>query len=224
LNEHSATTVETVAKDPRSWPGWKDFESVYLKAQGHTLVLQDRCWVLYSLVKMSLQLPGNVYEAGVYKGGTAIILRHVMSNAAAGQDSKVLRLFDTFAGMPETNAAYDFHQLGDFQDTDLETVKRVVGDDIDIAYHQGLIPESFSGLPEEQICFAHVDVDIYQSVLDACAFLYPRLSVGGFILFDDYGFPTCPGARKAVDEYFSDKQEEPRLLPTLQAVVNKIGD
>lgn len=44
------------------------------------------------------------------------------------------------------------------------------------------------------------------------------------MLFDDYGFPTCPGARQAVDEFFDDKPETPLVLPTKQAIVNKSGD
>ena len=39
------------------------------------------------------------------------------------------------------------------------------------------------------------------------------------MIFDDYGFPTCPGARQAVDEFFADKREVPFVLPTGQAVV-----
>jgi len=47
------------------------------------------------------------------------------------------------------------------------------------------------------------------------------LSVGGFIVFDDYGFPSCPGARAAVDEFFSGKSYFPLCLPTGQALVFK---
>ena len=216
---------DAIAPDPSSWPGWDDFEPVYRQAEPHTLVSQDRCWVLYSLAKMALQLPGNIYEAGVYRGGTAIILRHVIAQAAgAASGGKILRLFDTFAGMPETNPDHDVHQSGDFDNTDVKAVQHNVGADAFITYHQGLIPDTFAGLEDDRICFAHVDVDIYHSVLDTCAFVYPRLSPGGFLLFDDYGFPTCPGAKQAVDEFFSDKPEDPRLLPTRQAIVNKSDD
>jgi O-methyltransferase len=64
-----------------------------------------------------------------------------------------------------------------------------------------------------------VDVDILDSVKACCEFLYPRLQAGGFLVFDDYGFPSCPGARQAVDRYFRDKREVPLVLPTGQAVV-----
>ena len=53
-------------------------------------------------------------------------------------------------------------------------------------------------------------------------FFYPRLNSGGMIICDDYGFRTCPGARRAVDEYMSDKMESVIELPTGQAVIIKI--
>ncbi len=60
-----------------------------------------------------------------------------------------------------------------------------------------------------------------KSVLDCCTFIYPRLTKGGFLIFDDYGFPTCTGARQAVDTYFADKQAVPLILSTGQAIVFK---
>jgi O-methyltransferase len=57
--------------------------------------------------------------------------------------------------------------------------------------------------------------------LDALEFIWPRLVSGGFIVFDDYGFPTCPGAREAVDEFFDAKDSIPLCLPTGQAIVFK---
>jgi O-methyltransferase len=65
----------------------------------------------------------------------------------------------------------------------------------------------------------HIDADIYQSVKDSCTFFYPRLESGGIMVFDDYGFPSCPGARKAVDEFFSDKEEFPFYLPSGQCFI-----
>ena len=45
---------------------------------------------------------------------------------------------------------------------------------------------------------------------------------GGMIVFDDYGFPSCPGARRAVDEAFANRPEVPICLPTGQALVVKL--
>jgi len=44
---------------------------------------------------------------------------------------------------------------------------------------------------------------------------------GGVLLFDDYGYASCPGARAAVDEFFADKPEVPVAIATGQCSVQK---
>lgn len=134
-----------------------------------------------------------------------------------------LHLFDTFEGMPETDERLDIHADGDFADCSLERVEERVrnfGTGL-VELHQGLIPETFSGLESHRIAFAHIDVDIFRSVQDCCEFIYPRLVPGGFMVFDDYGFESCPGTRRAVDDYFVHRPEFPLVLPTGQALVFK---
>jgi O-methyltransferase len=86
-----------------------------------------------------------------------------------------------------------------------------------------LIPDTFGESGDLRFAFSHVDVDIHKSVLDCCRFLYPRTAMGGVIVFDDYGFPSCPGARQAVDEFFADKPEYPLVLRSGQAIVFRAG-
>ena len=138
-------------------------------------------------------------EAGVYQGGTARLLRRLIESSP---NRRCLHLFDTFLGMPATNREHDHHQAGDFSNTSTEAVSSFVGREDWISYHKGLIPQTFKGLESVRVALSHIDVDIYQSVVDCCQFLYPRTVPGGFLLFDDYGFPSCPGARAAVDEFF----------------------
>jgi O-methyltransferase len=168
----------------------------------HTVVSPDRCYIVYTLAS---QTAGPIVECGVYKGGTAALLASF---------NRELHLYDTFEGMPETDSI-DIHRKGDFDDTSVEAVRKLVPSAI---FHKGWIPETFIDLPEK-IGFAHIDVDIYRSVRDCCEHLYPRMT--GFMVFDDYGFPSCPGARKAVDEFFRDKPEKPLALPTGQAIIIK---
>jgi O-methyltransferase len=199
------------------WLGYGRFKDLYDKTEEHTLVSADRCYVLYALASQALFLRGDIWECGVYKGGTAILLAELIASTPGV--SPKLHLFDTFQGMPETDPQRDRHRPGDFSDISLATVRERVGREDIARFHPGLIPDTFQGLEQEQIAFAHVDVDIYQSVLDCCDFIVPRMVAGGFIVFDDYGFPSCPGARQAVDDFFRERRERPLTLSTGQAVV-----
>lgn len=156
-------------------------------------------------------------ETGVFQGGTARLIREAM----AGHDAKQLFLFDSFEGM-KTVSTVDRHKEHDFADTSVESVRSVVGDEPFIHYRKGWVPDTFAGLEDRRFCFAHIDLDLYQGVLDSLTFIYPRLSSGGAIVFDDYGFASCPGARKAVDAFFADKPERPLALSTAQALVTKL--
>jgi O-methyltransferase len=191
----------------------------HLEIRRRSLVGPEALWTLQTLATQCCNVPGDFIEAGVYRGGTAKFLRNILDKAPA----KTLRLFDTFSGMPTTDSNADFHKQGDFADTNLEDVKAWIGADR-VSYHPGFIPETFAGLEDERFAFAHVDVDIRQSVLDCCVFIYPRMIKGGVMVFDDYGLPTCPGARMAVDEFFAGKPEQPLALSSGQAVIFKICD
>ena len=199
------------------WLGYGNFKQVLDRAAGHTECSADRIWILSQAAKQCLHVDGDFFECGVYRGGTARVLADLVASALG----KKLRLFDTFAGMPETDQKKDTHRKGDFSTTSLEAVRQYVDNDAIVAYHPGLIPQTFIGLENAKIAFAHIDVDIYSSVTACCEFIFPRLSQGGILVFDDYGFKTCAGARKAVDNYFQQTGIIPIVLPTGQAIVFK---
>ena len=200
------------------WLSQGEFKRYYDIAAPKTLVSPDRCYVLYTLLRQSLHIKGNIWECGVYKGGTAAMMAAIIKENCP---SKHLYLFDTFEGMPKTDAVKDIHKEGDFSDTSLEAVTQYIGSSKVCVFRKGFIPETFIGLESEKIAFAHIDVDIYQSIIDCLNFIWPKLSLGGFIVFDDYGFPSCPGARVAVDEFFQRETCIPLCLSTGQAIIFK---
>ena len=202
------------------WLGLPGFTERFEEIRPLTLLSADRCWVLYTLARQSCTVSGNFFEIGVFRGGSALLFRHILEDHKLL--NKQLHLFDTFEGMPETDDTKDFHKKDDFNDTSLERVRDGVGISDFIFFHKGLVPDTFAGLEDATIAFAHVDVDIHRSIVDSCEFIYPRMTIGGCIVFDDYGFPSCPGARQAVDAFFADKPEEPLVLQTGQAVVFKL--
>lgn len=204
------------------WLGYGEFGFTYEDIADYTAVSPDRCWVLYVLASQAISLNGDFCECGVYRGGTAMLLEKILMKFSM-ENRKKLHLFDTFEGMPATDSSVDLHKKGDFADTSMEAVReRLISDDM-VEFHKGWIPDTFVDLRQDsRFSLVHIDVDIYRSVIDCCNFLYERIERGGFMVFDDYGFPSCPGARKAVDEFFASKPEKPLSLPTGQAVVFKI--
>ena len=91
-----------------------------------------------------------------------------------------------------------------------------------IFFIKGLFSDTLHQIENKTFCFVHIDADIYSSVLECCDFFYTRLVNGGIMVFDDYGFLSCPGAKKAVDQFFQDKIESPIYLETGQAIVQRI--
>lgn len=197
---------------------WEDdggFVAAARTARPLTLLTDEALFNLYQVAGQVATVAGDAAEVGVYKGGTAVLLAQRFETAG-----KRLLLFDTFEGMPESaDARVDRHRAGDFDDTSLEAVTRALSAWEDVELVPGFFPETAKPAADRKFALVHVDVDIYQSVLDCCEFFYPRLSPGGAIVFDDYGQRSCPGARKAVDEFFADKPEHPFYLPTGQCVV-----
>ncbi len=209
----------TIYKMPSGKPIWAEDEffcSLVKQTKNFTLVNQRRCFMLYQLAKHATGINGDVAEIGVYKGGTAKLISKTVA-----KNNKTVHLFDTFSGMPETDTTKDLHKEGDFSDASLDSVKSYLNDCSNVCFYEGLFPDTAAPVSDLQFCFVHIDVDIYKSVMDCCKFFYPRMVSGGIMIFDDYGFKTCPGAKKAVDEFFSDKPEFPCRLSTGQCFVAK---
>lgn len=213
------------AYDPHYSPWLEhDFASRAEAVKGNTGLRPQSLYTLVHFLNGALHLDGDVVECGVWRGGSAKLLREEIVRSRTG---KKLYLFDSFEGMAAVNSEQDRHNVGDFQDTSLEHVQSFVagrsGDDPKgvALFRKGWIPDTFVGLEKLKICFAHIDLDLYQSILDALEFIYPRLPSQGVIVFDDYGFASCPGARRAVDEFFTDKPETPFVLDTAQAIIIK---
>lgn len=178
------------------WDEDAEFNRLFAQIVDYTLVDKSRAFMIYQLARHAALLPGEAAEVGVYRGGTAWLIAHVLR-----ESGKPLHIFDTFAGMPPTTPGRDFVRSGDFADTSVAAVTAYLAPYPHVSIYPGFFPDTAGPIRERQFAFAYIDVDAYQSVLDCCAFFHPRMVGGGLMLFDDYGFITCEGARQAVDEF-----------------------
>jgi hypothetical protein len=144
---------------------------------------------------MASEKPGAFAEFGVMCGGSLDLLSRL-------HPERLIYGIDSFTGFPESGAM-DIHKKGEFALSEEELLNIYeCFKDRKVEVLQGFSPVVFDLIPSgQQYAFIHIDVDLYQSVRDALDYFYPRLIHGGIMIFDDYGFPSTPGAKMAIDEW-----------------------
>lgn len=81
--------------------------------------------------------------------------------------------------------------------------------------HAGWVQETVPNQLPDTIAFALLDTDFYDPLKHSIEHVYPKMSRGGVIVIDDYGWDHLPGAKMAIDEYMADKPEKTQFLPCM---------
>lgn len=196
----------------RLWETDPEFRTIRNLVEKNTSMNEQVMFMLYQFAKAAPR-EGDFAEVGVFKGGSSYMLATVAPN-------RTIHSFDTFEGMPETDPTHDWHKKGDFM-VDSFAILSFLAQKENIQAHKGFFPDTAEPVLNTKFSLAHIDVDIYKSIKDCLEFFYPRMVPGGFIISDDYGAITCPGAKEAWDAFFADKPEKSIYLPTRQCVVIK---
>jgi O-methyltransferase len=146
---------------------------------------------------------GAIVEFGCYIGTTSLFIRRLLD---AHSDNREFHVYDSFEGLPP-KTAQDESRAGDqFQAGELSVSRKQFLQQFQKA---GLRPPIthkswFSDLTEkdvpEQIAFAFLDGDFYESIRDSLKLVLPRMQQGGVIVIDDYAREALPGAAKATHE------------------------
>ncbi|MCH9635009.1 MAG: hypothetical protein S4CHLAM81_02160 [Chlamydiales bacterium] len=71
--------------------------------------------------------------------------------------------------------------------------------------------------PGVRFSLIHFDCDLYRPTKAALEHLWPKLSRGGIMIFDEYSIKDWPGETQAVDEFFHDKEVQIKTLPWTNA-------
>lgn len=156
-------------------------------------------------------LTGDVIECGTYKGGSTVLMAHVLDMV---RSTKRIYACDTFEGHPydDIDSAVDCHRAGQGSDTSASYIRSKferfkVGGRIAIVkgrFEDTLVRE----LGDKRFSLAFLDCDLYDSAKFAYTFLYPRVVRGGCIVVHDYVEPDKErvfGISLATDEFVRDK-------------------
>lgn len=154
-------------------------------------------------------VPGDLIETGVWRGGTTIFMRAIL--AAYGDTERVVWAADSFRGLPKPSGRYgadtgDPHWTYDDLAVSADDVRRNFERydllDEQVRFLEGWFQDTLPTAPIERLAVARLDGDMYESTIVALDALYPKLSVGGYVIVDDYG--AIEGCRRAVDDYRGD--------------------
>lgn len=205
------------------------FPDFYESCKPFTMTSKERMYAMHKAVEYIVRkgIRGDIVECGVWKGGSsmmaAVTLRHL------NDMDKDIFMYDTYEGMPTPGAmdvsfddeparfGYEKHLRPDgisgWCYSALEEVKHnmsLTGYPLNqIHFVKGKVEDTIPATMPGKIALLRLDTDWYQSTLHELDHLYPRLSIGGILIIDDYGH--WKGARKATDEYFAARNVTPFL-------------
>ena len=194
------------------WQGDDAFMKIYSQIKENTLVDIYRCYELWQLVQkvQSLNTDAAVLEVGVWRGGTAGIMAQQLSNL---KSTATLYLADTFTGVAKAGINDRLYKGGEHSDTSQQIVEHVLKNKSEYLHYKilkGIFPEDTAHAikESEEFGLCHIDVDVYESAKDILEWVWVKLIPGGVVVFDDYGFHSCTGVTKLVDEYrnYPDRQ------------------
>lgn len=200
---------------------WRDdaaFEKYYEERVGDEYHSIDRKYTVNQFLQLIKNVEGDTVECGAYKGATSYLICQFIREHAL---SKTHHVFDSFEGLNKPGEEDGSHWKEGNLATTEETCRKNLVEFEFVKYYKGWIPERFPEVQSLSFSFVHIDVDLYQPTFDSVLFFYERLSKGGIMICDDYGFSTCPGAKKAIDDFFKDKAEPVIMLTTGQAFIIK---
>jgi hypothetical protein len=191
-----------------TWWSNKRFTAYLRQFDEHEGMNADRKWNLWQFLRAALSVPGDTAECGAYKGASSYLICAMTRNQK--RFSRTHYVFDSFEGVSEPGPFDDatHWRKGFLAATEEEFSVNMFKFKADFVAMKGWIPDRFFEVASRRFAFVHIDVDLYEPTRDSLEFFYPRLNPGGVLLCDDYGSSVCPGAVKAVDDFFVDKPEK----------------
>jgi len=181
----------------RNWP-----------KKAHTMIGLMRLENLQFCVEETIRnnIEGDLIETGVWRGGATIFMRIILKKY--GIKNKIVYAADSFEGLPKPNVNKFSADRGDDLYTykelkiGLDEVKRnfeIYGVlDKQVKFIKGFFEDTMKNTPIEKLSLLRLDGDMYGSTWGVLENLYEKLSVGGYLIVDDFRLGAC---QKAIHDF-----------------------
>lgn len=186
---------------------------------------QSLIWRLHTLAwaaKNALNVEGDFVECGVFKGFcSSVILKYLDFQDIPRQ----AYLYDTFEGLPEKTSTEQERRSWDYTKYDPEAIYTGVCEKFftykNVNIVRGIVPDSFEQAAPEKIAFLHIDMNSEKAEMLALEHLFDKVTPGGFIVFDDFGWTCNVNQMTAELAFMNERGHQVMELPTGQGVVIK---
>jgi predicted O-methyltransferase YrrM len=169
--------------------------------------------VLLDELGQTFDLPGDIVECGVSRGGASVLMARCLQRAGV---AKRIYACDSFQGFDraelarERSAGLATSPEDAFTSTSLAYVQaklRALGVGDVVVPVPGYFQDTLGEL-DVKPAFAFVDCDLRDSLVYCAETLWPRLPPGGRMVFDDYLADGWSGARLGIDAFVAEHQDE----------------
>ena len=196
---------------------WAAFNEFHYQCDTHRF---QKLFARAELVRMISELPGDIIDAGAFKGTSTLQFAHALETYQPNSRSRVLS-FDTFdetfpRTRPDEQSTAE-HHMQTYEASAYESlcaaieqhglehrIEIVRGDIVDT------LPALMTDRPGLRVSLLHCDLDVYAPTVTTLESVWPRLVRGGIAVFDEYAVDAW-GESDAVDEFFDTLEHPPRL-------------
>jgi hypothetical protein len=190
----------------------------------HLLGQPNWHWMLNTVVWAAQEVksvPGDFVELGVFRGHTTLFTAEYLEFQTW---PKTWWLCDTFEGIPEDQLDPGWAKMNQAMYADTYSYGEVAGRFAhipNITVHKGRVPEALAEGCPEQIAFMHIDLNNSTAEIAALDALYDRISPGGIIIFDDFGWAAGRLQNVVETAWFAERGLRVLCLPTGQGLFRK---
>jgi len=145
-------------------------------------------------------IEGDFIETGAWAGGACILAKSIYNEIAP--DKKVY-VADSFEGLPKPDEAFpqdngDTHYLDPMLAVSLPQVTENFNKfnliDENLIFVKGWFKDTMPKLKVDKLSILRLDGDMYESTIQVLDALYDKLSIGGYLIIDDYHHKSCIAA------------------------------
>jgi hypothetical protein len=222
---HRDIVPERLAED-------KAYVDILQRVGPYTMTIANGAGATYNLFKsvkyiVENRIAGAIAECGVWRGGSMMLIASALMHF--GDQTRELYLYDTYSGMTEPddrdvdnegrklkeiwNAARQAGGTIGYGGSlaDVQANLHLTGYPASLTkFVEGDVAATIPATAPREIALLRLDTDFYKSTLHELTHLYHRVTAGGVVYIDDYGW--CEGAREATDEFVATLEFKPLLV------------